>query len=421
MASNTSVGSFTSSLTTMLTGTVLAQAIPFLVAPVIARQYTVAEFAVFGSLMAVFNILNVVAAGRYEMAVMVPREDEEAAHLVRGARTISMMTGIVALAVLSVLGTSDRIRTALPGLSTVITYAAMLTLMAGVQVSTQQWLLRKGMFGAVARFKVLQALVITGATIVLGYYHVSFGLERGYLIGWSAFSFATAFWVLTRVPLPGGWSWEGMMGALSRFREWPLVNTWPALINAVASGMATFFVVAYFPLQVSGQHNFARQYLLVPISMVTVALSQVLFARSAGRIREGLPLLPELRSVLKVLVPLGLAGAILLTFLSVPLFSWVFGHQWSEAGAYARWLIWGYVAQLIASPFSVLLLAMRQVRATLVFPMLFMLLLLVVPLFQHLVPMRFMAVLSGVEIIAYGSQLALVFWFAARYDRSLTP
>ena len=410
---------FVRSLLTLFSGTVIAQGIPFLFAPVIARQYSAEQFAVFGSLMAVFSILNVVAAGRYEMAVMVPRDDEEAGQIVRGAITISLITGTLALVMLWVVGGSMRLGSLLPGFPQVVTTAAVLTLMAGMQVTAQQWLLRKGRFGAVARFKVVQAVAITAATVLLGHFHVEFGLERGYLIGWVFFAVLTLGWVWSRVPLPGHWSWQGMKTALARYKEWPLVNTWPALINAIASGMATFFVVAYYPVEVSGQHNFARQYLLVPISMITVALGQVLFARGAARVREGQPLLPELRSVLKVLVPLAIFGGVLLSFAGIPLFSWLFGRQWAEAGSFARLLIWGYVAQLIASPFGVLLLAMRRVRATLVFPLLFMALLLAVPLFRHLPPLHFMAVLAAIEVFAYGMHLLLVFWFAARHDRSL--
>ena len=55
---------FLRSVTTLFSGTVIAQAVPFLAAPVIARLYGPEQFAVFGTLMAVFNILNVVAAGR---------------------------------------------------------------------------------------------------------------------------------------------------------------------------------------------------------------------------------------------------------------------------------------------------------------------------------------------------------------------
>ncbi|MBK9288738.1 MAG: hypothetical protein IPN38_13880 [Flavobacteriales bacterium] len=93
MASDTSVG-FTRSLTTLLTGTVLAQAIPFLAAPVIARLFGAPQFALFGGMIAVFNVLSVLVTGRYELAVMVPKERSEAAHLVRGGLLFCVLASV---------------------------------------------------------------------------------------------------------------------------------------------------------------------------------------------------------------------------------------------------------------------------------------------------------------------------------------
>ena len=411
---------FLRSLLTLFTGTVIAQGIPFLLAPVIARQYSAEQFAVFGTLMAVFSILNVVSAARYEMAVVLPFEDRESAHLVRGALIIAAITGVLSFLLMWVFGSSSHLAHRLPGLSSVSWVVAVLTCLAGTQLALQQWLLRRKRFDAVARVKVTQAVVVTLATIALGYAGVRNGLAIGYLIGWICFTTATIWWVLRREPLPVGWTMPHVRGALHRYREWPLVNTWPALINAVASGMATFYMAAYFAPDIAGQHNFARQYMLVPISMVTVALGQILFVRSAERVRERKPLMPELIRVLRALVIAAVVMIGVIVVFGQPLFRWLFGEHWAFAGSASRFLIWGYAAQLVASPFGIVLLALRRVKMTLVFPVVFILLLMIPPLFRSWAPLHFIALLGGIEAIAYSMQVALVFWCVARYDRSLS-
>ncbi|MEO5584941.1 MAG: oligosaccharide flippase family protein [Flavobacteriales bacterium] len=412
--------SFLRSVITLFSGTVIAQAIPFMFAPVIARLYGAEQFAVFGTLLAVFNILNVIAAARYEMAVVIPSSDEESAHLVRGAVVISLVMGAISFLGMLLLSGSAGMARHLPGLVDVAWVAAALASLAGLQTVLQQWLLRRKRFGTVARVKVIQAIVITVMTIAFGRMAFRNGLELGYLIGWAAFSIATIVAVARREPLPGKAERSAILQALHRYREWPFVNAWPALVNAVATGMATFYMVSFFSADISGQHNFCRQYVLVPISMITVALGQVLFVRASEAVREGRPLLPELMKVAKVL----LLGAILMTViveLAGPfLFRLVFGKEWEFAGIAARWLIPGYAAQLIGSPFGVVLLALRRVRATLIFPAVFFLLLLVVPVFRHWPPLQFMGLLAGVEVFAYAVLLVIVFRFVSQHDRSLT-
>ncbi len=408
------------SVATLFSGTVIAQGIPFLAAPLIARQYGPDQFAVFGTLMAVFNILSVLAAGRYEMAVVMPARDEESADLVRGAVVISVITGVLSFGAVLLFGMSTRLAERLPGLTDVAWVAALLAVLAGSQVVLQQWLLRRKRFGAVARAKVVQAVGVTAATVVLGFFGAANGLEVGYLIGWAGFALATVWWVSVREPLPGAFDASRTTAALSAYREWPLVNTWPALINAVASGMATFYMASYFDGEVAGQHNFVRQYVLVPVSMITAALGQVLFVRASEHVREGRPLLPELSRVLGVLLVGAVALVAILVFAGEPLFRWIFGERWAYAGAAGRYLVFGYAAQLVGSPFNVVLLALRQVRLTILFPLAFMGLLLLLPLFRGVAPLRFMGLLSGVEVLAYGLLLIVVLWSVHRHDRSLT-
>jgi O-antigen/teichoic acid export membrane protein len=407
------------SVATLFSGTVIAQGIPFLAAPLIARQYGPDQFAVFGTLMAVFNILNVLAAARYEMAVVMPARDAESADLVRGALVISLIMGVLSFGAVLLFGLSTRLAERLPGLPDVAWIAALLAVLAGSQVVLQQWLLRRKRFGAVARAKVVQALGITAATVGLGYCGFVNGLEVGYLIGWTGFTLATAWWVFGREPLAGPFDGSRSITALKAYREWPLVNTWPALINAVASGMATFYMASYFDGEVAGQHNFVRQYVLVPVSMVTVALGQVLFVRASERVREGRPLMPELSGVFAVLAVGAVVLVAVLMFFGEPLFRWIFGERWAFAGTAGRYLVFGYAAQLVCSPFNVLLLALRHVKLTILFPALFMGLLLLLPLFRHQAPLRFMGLLSAVEVVAYTLQLAVVFLCVQRHDRSL--
>src|SRR5690606_20174136 len=222
-----------------------AQLIPFLLAPLVARLYDARQFAVFGTLMAVFNIINVVAAGRYDQAVVLPRGGAQASDLAKGAMAIvAGCTALVAVLLL-LFGRQLEAAAALPDLHTLVWPLVALTFLGGVQLVLLQWLLRNKAFPVIARQKVLQSAAVTGLTVLFGWLAWRSGLVAGYVLGWLLYAAATAWVVLRAHPLEPGWNAGAIKGALRAYRDWPLHNAWPAVLNAVASGMAVIYMVAY--------------------------------------------------------------------------------------------------------------------------------------------------------------------------------
>ncbi len=410
---------FFRSVTMLFSGTVIAQAIPFLLAPVIARLYDAEQFAVFGTLLAVFNILNVLAAWRYDQAIVLPASNAQAGDLVKGAVLLVVGTTVLVAGVLLFFGARLEQTRGLVGLQDLAGALVVLTLLGGLQLVLLQWLLRQRAFPVIARQKVLQSVAVTSLTLLFGLVSWRNGLVSGYVLGWLVYSMATLWIVVRQFPLGKGWDLARIRHALFVYRDWPLHNAWPAVLNAVASGLAVIFMVTFYDVKVVGEHNFARQYLLVPISMVSVALGQVLFERTATRVRERLSIQADLKRVTWALVGLSLLIAMVVNLFGEFLFATILGEQWRYAGHIAGILIWGYVAQLVGSPLGSQLIAMGKVKAAMLFPVFYALLLAVLPLFKHVPAPQFMALLSTTEVLAYGGYAVLVWWHVGRYERSL--
>src|SRR5690554_6180591 len=63
---------------TLLSGTMLAQALPVAISPILSRLFTPEDFGVLALYVAITAIFGAVANGRYELAIMLPQEDSEA-------------------------------------------------------------------------------------------------------------------------------------------------------------------------------------------------------------------------------------------------------------------------------------------------------------------------------------------------------
>jgi len=72
---------FSRNVLTLMTGTTIAQAIPIAISPILTRIYTPEDFGVFALFIAITAILGTVANARYELAIMLPKKDEDAINI----------------------------------------------------------------------------------------------------------------------------------------------------------------------------------------------------------------------------------------------------------------------------------------------------------------------------------------------------
>ena len=72
---------FSKNVLTLMTGTTIAQAIPIAISPILTRIYTPEDFGVFALFIAVTSIFGSIASGRYELAIMLPKKDEDAVNI----------------------------------------------------------------------------------------------------------------------------------------------------------------------------------------------------------------------------------------------------------------------------------------------------------------------------------------------------
>ena len=63
-------GKFVINVVTLMTGTIISQAIMLGVSPILTRIYSPTEFGLFAIYMSIVSLFSVIATGRYEMSVL---------------------------------------------------------------------------------------------------------------------------------------------------------------------------------------------------------------------------------------------------------------------------------------------------------------------------------------------------------------
>tara|TARA_B100000965_G_scaffold406398_1_gene445117 strand:- start:3377 stop:4693 length:1317 start_codon:yes stop_codon:yes gene_type:complete len=93
----TEKNSFYKNVVTLIKGNSIAQAIPLIISPILARIYSPENFADFGVYMSILAILTVFVTGKYELAIMLPKKDNNALNIFALSIIITIIVSIITL------------------------------------------------------------------------------------------------------------------------------------------------------------------------------------------------------------------------------------------------------------------------------------------------------------------------------------
>ncbi len=343
---------------TLLAGGALAQALPLLLGPWLARLFTPEQFGAYTTLWTVAANLAVVACLRYEFALPLERDEAGAgAVLALCLRLLGVMTvlaaigaGVIALALPSA-GTE-----ASPDSAALWLALPMAVLALGACQLFTLWASRQQRFTTLAASRVLQH-----GGGALG--QVAAGLAGASLWGLLAapiVAAAAAVALLAKLPRqalhqvlrPAS---GALRAAASRHRDFPLFNAPHAFAGALQDTLAVLLLAAWSGDAAVGFWGLALRYLKAPATLVGGAVSQALYPKLV--LADPAQARAMVRQVMALLAAVALPLAALLLLAGPALFALAFGERWRDAGELARALAPYIALHFIASPLAVVSMA----------------------------------------------------------------
>jgi len=404
---------------TLLSGTAIAQLIPLLSTPVLTRMYSPEQFGALAILLAVANPLSLLVCGRYDLTVVLPREDERANLLARLALLlavgVSLLLGVVLWTVREPLSEIMGGEVAMVPLLA----APLLFLLMGFFQPLNNWLIRKQAFRAMSVNKLVQTTGITLVSLALGWWAFQHGLLVGYLAGWMLYVLFGAMQV----------RWKGfrfrpldvaaMREAAKAYRSFPLYNALPAVLNTATLSIPVFLLTRVFDEQVTGQFNLCRQTVFLPLTFFATSFMQVYMQRASSSVAAGERVLPQLQRSIRLLGGLALALVLVLMIGGPWIFALVFGAQWAEAGSYARILAVPIAMQFVVVPLTPLLPALGRIRAYSIWQVCYFASVLALGLLPFVLPTSYLTALAVVESFCFVALGGFILRAAKQHDAQL--
>lgn len=340
---------FARAAATMLTGTVIAQAIPMLAAPVLARLYAPSVYGQFALFMLTAYAISALASLRYEMAILNAQTDEEVSSVFALALGVPLLVSLGIAALTPVLQWVYPNESAWYSGTRAHLLGPMVFLQSGFQVFNYLQL-RRRQFRGLSMARVARAVAVASINLSLGFMgFVSTGLIWGALLG----QLMSTGVLAASVFASGGVSFRGLrlaqvLKAAKRHRDFALF----ALPADLLSTLSSQFPIVFFDDAARGLFSFTMTILGAPLAFVAGTFHDAFRERAARDYRERGNFSEIFSRLSRLLLAVALPPAALLLGAGPGLFAFAFGEQWRAAGEFARILSVMFAAKLVTSPLS---------------------------------------------------------------------
>lgn len=342
---------FIRNIVIVASGAAGAQIITMLFMPVITRLYGAEAFGLLGVFTAVLTVLTPIAALAYPIAIVLPKEDDDARSIAKLSLLIASIMSMIILIV--IFFTKESIITWF-NLQAIDNYLFLLPIalfFAATQQIMQQWLIRKKQFKVTARVAVSQSLIINSIKAGVGVFNpigaiLIFTATLGNALYTMQLWFGAQKWSIETDRINSENSSKSDLKILAhKHKDFPLYRAPQQFINALSQSLPVLLLANFFGPASAGFYTLGKTAMGVPSALIGKAVGDVFYPRITEAAHNNENLFKLIRKATVMLAVVGIVPFGVIIAFGPVLFSFVFGTEWVAAGEYARWLaLWLFFA-----------------------------------------------------------------------------
>lgn len=351
---------FLKGATTLASGTIISQIIPFLIAPVVSRLYNPSDYALLASFSALTAMFAVFATGMYDSALMIDKADNNAVNTGGLALVFTLLVTCISFILILILKLFEinEIET----LGYWILLIPLSIFFQGCYQTFNIWNNRKGRYKRLAKNRIITTTITSGSTILFGYYEMNaIGLLLSLLFG-QILSFIILFIQTYKEDshLFGYISKQKLKESFFEHKDFPLYNLPQGFLDSFKESSLIWIISFYFGPTTLGAFSFAKSILMRPLQIINSAVGQVFYQRASHVYNNDGDLSILSKKTFLTLLFMGLPFTMVIYFFGKNIFTILFGDQWQLAGSFSEVLIFWLFISFVASPFGYIPIILKQ-------------------------------------------------------------
>lgn len=347
----------------LMSGTLFAQLLPFLISPILTRIFTPQQFGEFGLYFSITMICSVFITARYEMAIMLPKEEHEAENLVGLSILITCIISCVLLVLILFFKQSIALLFKTPAIENWLLFIPISLFSIGIYQALNYWNNRNEKYKSIAFSRVARSAATSFWSIIFGFS----GLKKGGLIlGDTLGQLLSMFFLFQRTKKDYPIFLKSVNKAeikkqAVRYKQFPIYNVSSGMLEKLSGHSPVMYLAHFFNESITGFFSFSLRIISAPSTIVARAFGDI-FRQKATKIYNEQGNCKKLfKKTFFQLLMLSLIPFSLFYFVAPDLFALVFGEKWYQAGKFAQVLTPMFFLQFLVSPLSnMFLIAEKQ-------------------------------------------------------------
>lgn len=349
-------GGVLKAVSVLVGGTAFAQGVSVLALPFLTRLYSPKDFALFAVYASLLGMLSVASCLRFEIAIPIPEDDNEAVHLVILGLVSNLIISFLIGLIVWIFHTNIIVLIKQPDFALLLWLVPIGVFFSGVYNTLQYWTTRKKQFSIIAKTRMVQSVSGTSIQIVMGVIGLSaLGLIIGQIIKVSAgirrlaVSFGNEAGTLVKKITS-----QQLKQTFKKNDQFPKYSTFDALANAAGIQLPIIIIAALSLGPEAGYLMLAMQILMIPMGFIGGAISQIYLAHAPEAFEQGNIRLYTV-DILEKLFKISFGLLIFIGIVSPIMVGYIFGSEWDDVGLIISWMIPWFIFQLISSPISMIM------------------------------------------------------------------
>ena len=346
---------FSRNVLTLIVGTTIAQAIPIAISPILTRLYSPEDFGIFALFVAIVSVLSVFTTGKYELAIMLPNEDEEAFSILILSITIAIIVSLIIFIFILIFYSYFVKILNSQEIANWLYFIPFSIFISSLFQGFNYWTNRKKDYRIMSKNMVMQSL--SNATLNTSFGFLNFTSSGLIMTNIITNTLSSTYMISKNIQWIKKYkifrSYLELKDLSLKYKQFPLHTLPQNFIYQGVIQLPVFFIKTMFSTAILGFYSLAYRIIGTPISIVSNSFGKVYYQKASILYnKDRVQLYKYTKKMFFGLLILSLSiGGIIVWFLP-DLFSFIFGSQWKQAGIIAQYLMIYFIFSFAVGPFT---------------------------------------------------------------------
>lgn len=343
-----------SSIAVLASGTGLSQIFPIITAPILTRLYSPEEFGIYALFYSIFTILSGLVMLEYNNVIILSSTKYQSKQGILLCSIISLGFCLLFFLAIFIIYNHTNYYLLNEKLSPYLIIIPFTVFVNSLNSQLYYWFLRTDELKFVSTNKVVMAFIAASIQIIMGLLKVGvWGLVLANLFSIVIANLLYFYrFFKNEKTILDCFNLREIIDLSIVYKNFPKVGVWSNILNICTLQIPELFISKYLGVNFLGHYSLANRTISLPMSFIGSSIQEIFKKNASKELRETKTIYYTYKTVLNTSLIIGCFFLFLFVFFVPPIFTYIFGSDWSDSGLIIRTMSLLFVIRFIVAPLS---------------------------------------------------------------------